>query len=512
MATYYISPTGNDSTGTGTQYSPWLTLQKGYNTLSAGDSLLLMDGTYVIHDTIACLPISGGSLAGGYKTVRAMNKGMAILDGENIGQYCFDMNGQSYIKVKDLVFTRWRWYPIFDNTHAASKWVWFQGNIVHDSGNIMNDLTNFLAGGGVFIGYGPSFWIITQNQFYRVGSRGYDGQRLNKDHAFYSQATSPYTYNIEFSYNLCWDISGNALDFSSWKSIVVNNTIAWSHANDKGSTIGLIDSGQARANIVANNQWYQLSDDTYGAVLERTDYTGSDRWYVLGNMVYGTPTAIANNGSSFWYPGLRHDSWLINPSTGLSWNNWGQVDCNNGLTDPKFVHAVLGDFSNVNFHLQTSSPAINAGYPITLFSILGAQWFVDHPSWVITDMLAAPPTPAVDLDGNIVSGNPDIGCYEYSSGGTTTTTTTAPTTTTTTTPAPTTTTTTTHPTTTTTTTPVPTTTTTTTPAPTTTTTTTKATGWTKGLIKQFNGSKWVIRPIKSYISGVWQSRFMKDFL
>jgi parallel beta-helix repeat protein len=44
--TYYISPTGNDTTGNGTISSPWLTIKKAQTYLTAGDTLYARGGTY----------------------------------------------------------------------------------------------------------------------------------------------------------------------------------------------------------------------------------------------------------------------------------------------------------------------------------------------------------------------------------------------------------------------------------------------------------------------------------
>lgn len=46
MADYYISPTGNDSTGNGSSALPWLTLQKACLSVLNGDTIYLADGNY----------------------------------------------------------------------------------------------------------------------------------------------------------------------------------------------------------------------------------------------------------------------------------------------------------------------------------------------------------------------------------------------------------------------------------------------------------------------------------
>ena len=45
-AEYYVSPNGNDTSGTGSQSRPWKTIQKAANTMSAGDTCHVMDGEY----------------------------------------------------------------------------------------------------------------------------------------------------------------------------------------------------------------------------------------------------------------------------------------------------------------------------------------------------------------------------------------------------------------------------------------------------------------------------------
>ena len=44
-ATYYISPSGSDTTGNGTSGFPWATIRKGIGSMSGGDTLILKDGT-----------------------------------------------------------------------------------------------------------------------------------------------------------------------------------------------------------------------------------------------------------------------------------------------------------------------------------------------------------------------------------------------------------------------------------------------------------------------------------
>jgi len=45
-ATYYISPTGEDSSGNGTDGDPWATLHKAFENMQGGDTLIIKNGTY----------------------------------------------------------------------------------------------------------------------------------------------------------------------------------------------------------------------------------------------------------------------------------------------------------------------------------------------------------------------------------------------------------------------------------------------------------------------------------
>ena len=46
MAIYYLSPTGNDTTGTGSISAPWFTLEKAWDNIVAGDTVYMRGGTY----------------------------------------------------------------------------------------------------------------------------------------------------------------------------------------------------------------------------------------------------------------------------------------------------------------------------------------------------------------------------------------------------------------------------------------------------------------------------------
>lgn len=102
-ATYYLSPTGNDSLNGTTLAQAWATFSRAWNTVRAGDTLILADGTY--RQRVAP-GISGTASA--HITIRAQNDGRAIIDGDTTGDGIGDMPSPvslqtSYIDIEGLI-------------------------------------------------------------------------------------------------------------------------------------------------------------------------------------------------------------------------------------------------------------------------------------------------------------------------------------------------------------------------------------------------------------------------
>lgn len=108
-ATYYVSPTGSDSTGTGGSSSPWNTISHATGLMSAGDTLILKSGTYYTTSNSLCeniiSPPSGTS--GAYTTVKAETNFGAIIDGQNFTEYTscpypVYINNKSYVRIEGI--------------------------------------------------------------------------------------------------------------------------------------------------------------------------------------------------------------------------------------------------------------------------------------------------------------------------------------------------------------------------------------------------------------------------
>jgi hypothetical protein len=94
---YYVSTSGNDSSGNGSQSSPWRTIQKAANSVSPGDRVRIMPGTYNEQVTISTSGTVNNYIT--FESYDANNK--AIVTYNNI-EGTFRLNGTDYIRIKNL--------------------------------------------------------------------------------------------------------------------------------------------------------------------------------------------------------------------------------------------------------------------------------------------------------------------------------------------------------------------------------------------------------------------------
>lgn len=91
--TYYLSPTGNDVTGNGSNSSPWKGINKANSVVQAGDTVIFKDGIYNMYDPVAKTIILSTITKSG--TIwKAENKHKAVIDG-GMGPELFAANPQN---------------------------------------------------------------------------------------------------------------------------------------------------------------------------------------------------------------------------------------------------------------------------------------------------------------------------------------------------------------------------------------------------------------------------------
>ncbi len=378
---YYVATNGSDN-NPGTFASPFKTIQKAANVVNPGDTVIVRNGTYTTTGTYLVYMTRSGT-EGNYITFRSEHKWGAVIDGQEAGDgssgggygIMFG-SGASYVQFVDFEIKNFLHGGFWgnDNTHPSS-YITIQGNKIHDIGRYSTADPYGIC--GIFIGpctgAGHNHWNITRNLIYNIGRTG-GLAFFNKDHALYTGSFSSPAVGanyINFTYNIVYAVSGNALELYSDHDLIANNVMAWSSEGISGGS-GFIQIVDGLANeTIANNIFYQPASNNTWAIL---NYINVSTCNVKNNMCYDC---------SLWY---YHNT---DNTTAMKGNNYGRTDCEHAQVDPKFISALKANAPNVDFNLQSGSPAINAGTSVGL----------------TTDYLK-----------NVIIATPDIGAVEYIQG------------------------------------------------------------------------------------------------
>lgn len=344
-ATYYVSTAGSDS-NPGSSSAPFRHVSKGASVAQAGDTVIVMNGTYDNEQQVATS--SGGGMVvtmtnsgtvGNPITIMAQNRGGAILNSantttSNTGSYAcnaawtyFDLSYTSYVVIQGFVLENSCINGIRANGNAHD--ITLRWNEIRNVGNWNNPATT-LSPSGMYINSSEYNFTFDGNVFHDIGG----GTNVNQQHAIYTAGSNITIINNIF-YNQVhgWDIQ----TAGGHNLTIANNTFAFDNPNRSGDII-LWDDGVANslANVtVENNIFYQPQN--YGIVAE-LDGGGS----INGcNMQYNliTLSSLFDSGSTY---------------------GGGGVSCSqsNNLTN---TDPVFNSPSSYDFHLQSGSPAIDSG-------------------------------------------------------------------------------------------------------------------------------------------------------
>jgi len=331
----YVSATGNNANA-GTYELPLLTIQAAVNKAVAGDTIIVEDGVYTITGDFCYTSKSG--TAGAPITIKARNKGMAVLNGNNnASEYGFHfdnahyfnvegfeikgtatmsvaiVNGSSGINIRDC--------HIHDNGRYKASITWgldaiyckqssdimIERCLIHDIGRLSPT-----EAGSVYVGEFVDYWkdhdhgayiegcdrVTIQNNIFYNMQRGFSMQ-------IYSGSGLTSTY-VKFLHNTC--------ENGNYNATVQGHVVLYGNLNNS---------------LIANN----LFKDQYSSAIHvaQVSYTYAstivaNNMCMGGNAVYGTATGVTITGNI---------------------NN----------ANPLFV-----DEDNHNYKLSAGSPAIAAGY------------------------------------------------------------------------------------------------------------------------------------------------------
>lgn len=164
-ATYYVATTGNDTTGDGSSGNPWLTIQKGINTASGGDTVFVTAGTYASATTST----KSGS-AGNYIKIQSTNFSAYVTGDLNIDHSYYWIEGLKVEEINlDSVNSS---HNVVVTNYLLDALVLMQ---VKGADNLVawNTFTNCNnASGTVLLNMNSDFSIIASNVF--TGNEGHD--------------------------------------------------------------------------------------------------------------------------------------------------------------------------------------------------------------------------------------------------------------------------------------------------------------------------------------------------
>jgi len=399
--TYYVATTGLD-TNPGSSGQPWLTLQHAVDSIAAGDTIIVLDGTYR-----GCRMDTNSGTAGSPKTLKALNHAAAILNqpgASNVHGSTLEIEDSNYWVIQDLqvngsgtadhgidarvashitvtncvayssaataIFSGFADYMLVQGCqgHGTGEHGIYMSNSA-DYGAVTGNTTWANSHCGIQLnadlsmgGDGTmSFWTIAKNVVYSNCSGG--GAAINFDGASDCKILNNLLYGNSRAGIALYAIDGAN---GSSRDLIYNDTIV--SPSSWCVSIAAADQGTNCVDNKVKNCILMADSGAYGSVI---GYGSS-----MGSNFASDYNAVVDRFS------IDQDNETIIPLS--TWRTYG-YDAHSFVTTKG---ALFVDPNNSNYHLAVGSPAINAGTTVT----------------EVTD----------DLEGNTrpQGGAYDVGCYE----------------------------------------------------------------------------------------------------
>ena len=324
---YYVATDGKDS-GKGSRAAPFRTVMRGMQAASAGDTVMVGDGTYghegavtggdENHDNHSPVVLRKSGKPNAWITLRAESKWGAVLDCEMRCDAYIDLVNASYIVIEGFVIRGGFKEGIHSND--AAHHVTIRGNRIEYIAN--RPSSTGLGLSGMYTNQACHDFIVDGNVFHDIG-------RLNPsqlDHALYLHGSGmTVTNNVFYNIRHGWSIqTAEGLN----GALIAHNVFAFENTPVKTGQIMLW--GRQANLIVRDNIFYHAEKFAI------TRYQASiSSCRIDHNMIYGASA-----------------SQMIMDGSGCS------VHDNSIGVDPMFVNAAREPY---DFHLRANSPAIGAG-------------------------------------------------------------------------------------------------------------------------------------------------------
>jgi len=327
-ATYYVSPSGSDSWN-GSSSTPFRSIQRAADIVNPGDTVIVKPGAYTGGSSYI-FKLSRSGAASQPIVFKSETKWGAVLDGRKSSIQGIDIDA-AYVTIDG-----------FDVANTAEEAILIRKSYVKI---IRNKVHNTGQSGIYTFDYANNI-TIDSNIIHTIAPPGPD----NHHHGVY--------------------VSGS-------DDVVITNNVFYNHPS--GWPIHIYKSGStAYRTMIVNNTFADANTIRTGHIM----LTWSSDCLIQNNIFYKAGTGGIRISSSY-ADTVSNLKTYNNLSTNAIFSELteGAVSGNISNTDPRFVNA-----SGRDYHLQSASPAINAG------TYSGRTY---------------------DADGNAISGAPDMGAYEY---------------------------------------------------------------------------------------------------
>jgi hypothetical protein len=332
---YYISPSGNDSNNGGAA-TPWRTLQKAANTVTAGDIVHVADGTY------AGMNLTQSGTAASPITFKADGSNALVNSRNATTDDNINLEGASYVVIDGFV--------VEDSPRAGIRVVEATGVVVKNNRIARSSHTGILTGWtpGIQIIDNVSYGAVAQHGIYISNSRVSPDDVVIRGNECYGNGQNGIQVNGD-----CWEggdgiienavIEDNFVHDNNWKGFslisvqgsLIRNNVIWDNGISAGAGgIHLVDQPDcnkpSNSNVVVNNTIIEpriagirislgsVANVIFNNVVVAgsSDYTIVDE--VTGNWIDTSSNIVRTSSTGLFVNEANHDYHLADGSAAIS--------------------------------------------------------------------------------------------------------------------------------------------------------------------------------------------------
>jgi len=338
--TVYVSTTGSDSTGDGSQGNPFRTIQKGINEVNLGGTVYVESGTYKETLQDITKPLTLKSVSGPANT---------IIEGDGRGYVIFIADTNN-VTIDGFTITNPQWNGGSDpsgivveayNGPASNVYnILITNNIIHD----VCSPTNMVVFGAVGINIGPSNGVeVSNNTIYNIhqGNPSSSPWWANGI-SIWGLGPGESANNVNVHDNIIYDISsqtpydagisiqGNMSNVNIWNNVLENTDEYGIESRGDGLTPINIEgnqiSGNTIAGIVVSTTFTDTIIQNFITTSERGIQINSGSPNILSNTILGNQSGIYINDGT---PNINFNRIVYNTQHGLFNLSLGTVNAEN---------------------------------------------------------------------------------------------------------------------------------------------------------------------------------------